>query len=62
MIETEPDGTQWAKCIYKDEHPEIPRHRIYHPNAKEDYTGNYGSDSHYSCPDCGKTWWVERDG
>lgn len=58
-LEIHTDGTEWVACRG---HKLYPKARIYHPNAKYDYSSNNGSDSHYKCPDCGKTWWVEYDG
>lgn len=73
-IETHTDGTLWMECkLIKKNFTfiQLPKNlksftvegneiNIYHPNYIE--INGDGSDSEYQCKDCGKTWWVERDG
>lgn len=67
-VELHTDGSAWVAC--SDRSPKYEKTwqtegklcRVYHPDARETATGNYGGDSYYNCPNCGRGWWVERDG
>jgi hypothetical protein len=67
-VELHTDGTPWIACSPRSPKPgktweaEGKQCRVYHPDAIEFESGYYGADSHYKCPNCGDTWWVERDG
>lgn len=63
-VETHADGTKWIKCSAAEPKPGKVWNglHVYHGDAKVDYTGNYGSDDHYTCPHCNGSWWVEYDG
>lgn len=68
QIQKHTDGSLWVECTIESPKPDKTywvdglECRVFHPQAKVDYSSHGGEDDHYTCPCCKHGWWVEYDG